>query len=78
MREGARDYLTKPFVMSDFLARLEQVMGPPDPEGDPVLGVSPAMRELEQFLRRAARVNFQPAADRGDRRRQGGVRALPA
>ena len=27
MREGARDYLTKPFVMSEFLARLEQVLG---------------------------------------------------
>ena len=32
MREGARDYLTKPFVMSEFLARLEQVMGPPEPQ----------------------------------------------
>ncbi|MBX9590901.1 MAG: sigma-54 dependent transcriptional regulator [Hyphomonadaceae bacterium] len=57
MREGARDYLTKPFVMSEFLSRLEHVMGPPEPEGDPVLGVSVAMRELEHFLRRAARVN---------------------
>jgi DNA-binding NtrC family response regulator len=57
MREGARDYLTKPFVMSEFLSRLEHVMGPQEPEGDPVLGVSAIMRELEHFLRRAARVN---------------------
>ena len=57
MREGARDYLTKPFVMSEFLSRLEHVMGPLESEGDPVLGVSVAMRELEHFLRRAARVN---------------------
>ena len=57
MREGARDYLTKPFVMSEFLARLEQVIGSPEAAGDPVLGVSQAMRELEQFLQRAARVN---------------------
>ena len=57
MREGARDYLTKPFVMKEFLARLEQVVGWPEPPGDPVLGVSPAMRDLEQFLQRAARVN---------------------
>ena len=38
MREGARDYLTKPFVMSDFLTRLEHMLGPVEPEGDPVLG----------------------------------------
>ena len=57
MREGARDYLTKPFVMSEFLSRLEQVIGSPEAAGDPVLGVSQAMRELEQFLQRAARVN---------------------
>jgi DNA-binding NtrC family response regulator len=55
MREGARDYLTKPFAMSDFLARLDHVLGPAQPDGDPVLGVSPAMREVERFLRRAAR-----------------------
>jgi DNA-binding NtrC family response regulator len=55
MREGARDYLTKPFVMSEFLTRLEHVLGPAEPEGDPVLGVSPAMREVERFLRRIAR-----------------------
>jgi DNA-binding NtrC family response regulator len=57
MREGAHDYLTKPFVMSDFLTRLEHVLGPADPEGDPVLGVSPAMQEVERFLRRAARTS---------------------
>jgi DNA-binding NtrC family response regulator len=55
MREGARDYLTKPFDMSDLLGRLEQILGPAEPEGDPVLGVSAAMREVERFLRRAAR-----------------------
>jgi DNA-binding NtrC family response regulator len=56
MREGARDYLTKPFIMDDFLTRLEQILGPAESEGDPVLGVSPAMREVELFLHRAARV----------------------
>jgi DNA-binding NtrC family response regulator len=56
MREGARDYLTKPFDMSEFLSRLEQVLGPAEPERDPALGVSPAMREVERFLRRASRV----------------------
>lgn len=57
MREGARDYLTKPFVMGEFLARLEQVVGTCEASGEPVLGVSAAMRELEQFLQRASRVN---------------------
>jgi DNA-binding NtrC family response regulator len=57
MRDGARDYLTKPFVMSEFLTRLEQVLGPAEQDGDPVLGVSAAMREIERFLARAARVS---------------------
>ncbi len=57
MRDGARDYLTKPFVMGEFLTRLEQVLGPGEPDGDPVLGVSAAMRDIERFLRRAARVS---------------------
>jgi DNA-binding NtrC family response regulator len=57
MREGARDYLTKPFVMAEFLSRLEQILGPADPESEPVLGISPPMREVERFLRRAARVS---------------------
>jgi DNA-binding NtrC family response regulator len=57
MREGARDYLTKPFAMRTFLARLEQVIGPIGHDGEPVLGVSAQMRELEQFLGRAARVS---------------------
>jgi DNA-binding NtrC family response regulator len=57
MREGARDYLTKPFAMSDFLTRLEHILGPSEAEGDPVLGASAAMRECELFLRRAARVS---------------------
>jgi DNA-binding NtrC family response regulator len=55
MRDGARDYLTKPFVMSEFLTRLEQVLGPPEPEGASTLGVSPAMREVERNLSRIAR-----------------------
>ena len=78
MREGARDYLTKPFVMSDFLTRLEHILGPSETEGDPVLGASAPMRECELFLRRAARVQLQCAAHRRNRGRQGGVRALSA
>jgi DNA-binding NtrC family response regulator len=57
MREGAHDYVTKPFVMTDFLTRLEDVLRPVELESDPVLGVSQAMRDVEAFLRRAARIN---------------------
>jgi DNA-binding NtrC family response regulator len=57
MREGARDYLTKPFIMSDFLTRLEQILAPAGVEGESALGISAAMRECELFLRRAARVS---------------------
>jgi DNA-binding NtrC family response regulator len=57
MREGARDYLTKPFIMSEFLTRLEQMLAPIGAEGESTLGVSAAMRECELFLRSAARVS---------------------
>jgi DNA-binding NtrC family response regulator len=57
MREGARDYLTKPFAMNTFLARLQQIIGNTGTDAEAVLGISQAMRDLEQFLRRAARVN---------------------
>lgn len=57
MREGAHDYVTKPFVMTGFLTRLRSILPPVEPEGEPPLGVSAGMREVERFLRRAARVN---------------------
>ena len=56
MRAGAGDYLTKPFIMDDFLGRVEDLLSkrPPLPSGMPVLGVSAAMRAVEQLLRRIA------------------------
>lgn len=56
MRAGAGDYLTKPFVMDDFLGRVEDMLSrrPPLPGRTPVLGVSTAMRTVEQLLRRVA------------------------
>ena len=56
MREGAHDYVTKPFEMDDFLDRLHQILGPAQAGAEPVLGVSKAMRDAEVFLMRAARV----------------------
>ena len=55
MREGAHHYVTKPFEMDEFLERLELIIGPPDNEEEPNLGVSKPMREAESFLRRIAR-----------------------
>lgn len=56
MREGAHDYVTKPFEMNDFLDRLHQILGPAQADAEPVLGVSKVMRDAEVFLMRAARV----------------------
>lgn len=56
MRCGAGDYVTKPFEMSSFLERLETLVDPTEPEGEGLLGVSPAMRALEGTLVRLAKV----------------------
>jgi DNA-binding NtrC family response regulator len=55
MRDGAADYVTKPFEMDDFLARLGELLGPD--EISCALGVSPVMQDLEHLLRRIARNN---------------------
>ena len=54
MRDGARDYLTKPFVMGEFLARLELLIGPPETEANRCSVCRSRCGRLEHFLRRAA------------------------
>ena len=54
MRSGAADYVTKPFEMDDFLARLGELLVPRGAEEAGTLGVSPAMRQVETLLRRVA------------------------
>jgi DNA-binding NtrC family response regulator len=54
MRLGAGDYLTKPFAMDDFLARLAALLGPRTPAGAGRLGPSPRMRKIETLLARLA------------------------
>ena len=56
IRSGAADYLTKPFEMPVFLDRLSGLLPPAQGELTDVLGVSKAMRTIEQTLSRLARV----------------------
>ncbi|NYZ14824.1 sigma-54-dependent Fis family transcriptional regulator [Azospirillum sp. RWY-5-1] len=58
VRAGADDYLTKPFVVEEFLARIAELLrgrSPDDP--DAALGRSPAIRQVEHLLRRVADVD---------------------
>lgn len=55
IRSGAGDYLTKPFDMTDFLTRISQLIGTGIEASEPVLGVSPAMREVERLLSRLSK-----------------------
>lgn len=55
MRAGAVDYVTKPFDMDDFLARLGDLVRGHDPRTQ-TLGTSPAMQDIERLLRRVARI----------------------
>jgi DNA-binding NtrC family response regulator len=52
MRNGAGDYLTKPFEMAGFLRRAEQLLRPAGEPGSSVLGASAEMMAVEKLLRR--------------------------
>ncbi|MFX6277446.1 sigma 54-interacting transcriptional regulator, partial [Acinetobacter baumannii] len=47
----------KPFEIDDFLVRLGELMRPHAAGGDGILGLSPAMKELERLLLRVAKLN---------------------
>lgn len=55
LRQGASDYLTKPFEFDAFVERLEAIARSPEEiEATGALGVSEAMRDVEETLRRVA------------------------
>ncbi|WP_029010075.1 sigma-54-dependent transcriptional regulator [Azospirillum halopraeferens] len=60
VRAGAEDYLTKPFAVDAFLARVGDLLrarGAAGREAPGALGASPAMRRVEGLLRRVADVD---------------------
>jgi DNA-binding NtrC family response regulator len=58
MREGAADYLTKPFDMEIFLKRVKGSLRPSQAKADRMtLGVSPAMRDIEHLLRVVSKID---------------------
>ena len=78
MRNGAGDYLTKPFEMSAFLSRLGQLLRPTVPSGAAVLGVSRQMLDTQRLLQRIGHLSAPVLLTGRDGRRQGGVRPLPS
>lgn len=54
MRSGAVDYITKPFDMTAFLGRVSASLRSRDDNVNGTLGISRAMRDVEQMLRRFA------------------------
>jgi DNA-binding NtrC family response regulator len=66
MRSGAGDYMTKPFEMSAFMARVKALIHRhPVASSCPVLGLSDAMRDIEHTIRRIA-LNNSPVLITGE------------
>ena len=56
IRAGAREYLTKPFDIERLVDLVHEASSPSEPEpDDAVLGISPAMRRVEAFVRKVAK-----------------------
>jgi DNA-binding NtrC family response regulator len=56
MRNGAGDYLTKPFETSRFLGRVAQLLRPIEQGGTPVLGISREMLDIQCLLQRIGKL----------------------
>ena len=55
MRAGAREYLAKPFDIEKMVQLVRQAQGSSETDEVTVLGVSPAMRRIEEKLHKVAR-----------------------
>ncbi|MDD2926426.1 sigma-54 dependent transcriptional regulator [Rhodoferax sp.] len=54
LKEGANDYITKPFDLDMLVDKIQAIVMPGDDRGPSQLGQSPAMRQIEAMLHRLA------------------------
>ncbi len=54
LKEGAHDYITKPFDLDALVEKIQALVAPDGGQGSATLGVSPAMRRIEAMLSRLA------------------------
>lgn len=54
LKEGAHDYITKPFDLDALVDKIQRLLAPDKDMGPGALGLSPAMRQIEAMLRRLA------------------------
>jgi len=54
LKQGAQDYITKPFDLDALMDRIESIAGPAAPDSTSALGSSPAMRHIIALLPRLA------------------------
>ena len=54
LKEGAHDYITKPFDLDALVKKIQALVAPDGGQGSATLGVSPAMRRIEAMLSRLA------------------------
>ena len=54
LKQGAHDYITKPFDLDALVEKIQAIVAPEDELGPNLLGLSPAMRQTDAMLHRLA------------------------